>query len=127
MELKNYFETTTGTGVLSTAGRHGHVDAAIYSRPHFLDDKIAFIMRDRLSHKNLLSNPHAVYLFIEDGLGHKGKRLYMTMVNEEKNSEQIHTLKRRKSNSNTGEDMFLVFFELNHERPLVGDDYQTRE
>ena len=127
MELKNYFETTTGTGVLSTADSNGHVDAAIYSRPHFLDDKIAFIMRDRLSHKNLESNPHAVYLFIEDGPGYKGKRLYMTMVNEEKNSERIHTLKRRKSNSNPGEDMFLVFFELNHERPLVGDDYQTRE
>ena len=127
MELKNYFETTTGTGVLSTADRNGHVDAAIYSRPHFLDDKIAFIMRDRLSHKNLESNPHAVYLFIEDGPGYKGKRLYMTMVNEEKNSERIHTLKRRKSNSNPGEDMFLVFFELNHERPLVGDDYKPRE
>ena len=127
MELKNYFETTTGTGVLSTADSNGHVDAAIYSRPHFLDDKIAFIMRDRLSHKNLESNPHAVYLFIEDGPGYKGKRLYMTMVNEEKNSERIHTLKRRKSNSNPGEDMFLVFFELNHERPLVGDDYKPRE
>lgn len=122
MELKNYFETTTGTGVLSTADSDGHVDAAIYSRPHFLDDKIAFIMRDRLSHKNLESNPHAVYLFIEDGPGYKGKRLYMTMVNEEKNSERIHTLKRRKSNTNHGEAMFLVFFELTHERPIIGDD-----
>ena len=127
MELKNYFETTTGTGILSTADSDGHVNSAIYSRPHMLDDKIAFIMRDRLSHKNLESNPHAVYLFIEDGPGYKGKRLYMTMVNEEKNTERIHTLKRRKSNSNPGEDMFLVFFELNHERPIVGDDVKTRE
>ena len=84
-------------------------------------------MRDRLSHNNLASNPHAVYLFIEDGPGYTGKRLYMTRINEEKNSERIHTLKRRKSKSNTGEDMFLVFFELNHERPLVGGEYQTRE
>ncbi|MBA3011489.1 MAG: pyridoxamine 5'-phosphate oxidase family protein [Proteobacteria bacterium] len=122
MELKKYFETTPGTGVLSTADDNGHVDAAIYSRPHFLEDKIAFIMRDRLSHKNLGSNPHAVYLFIEDGEGYKGKRLYMTMVNEEKNSERIHTLKRRKSDSNPGENLFLVFFELNHERPLIGGD-----
>lgn len=127
MELKNYFETTTGTGVLSTADSDGHVDAAIYSRPHFLDDKIAFIMRDRLSHKNLESNPHAVYLFIEDGPGYKGKRLYITMVNEEKNSERIHTLKRRKSNANPGEEMFLVFFELNHERPIIGDDDKPRK
>jgi len=123
MELKNYFETTTGTGILSTADRHGHVDSAVYSRPHFLDDKIAFIMRDRLTHKNLESNPHAVYLFIEDGPGYAGKRIYLTKVNEEKNSKRMDFLKRRKKDSNSEEDKFLVFFELNHERPLVGDNH----
>ncbi|MDA8134181.1 MAG: pyridoxamine 5'-phosphate oxidase family protein [Desulfobacteraceae bacterium] len=122
MELKNYFETTSGTGILSTSDSNGSVNAAIYSRPHFLEDKIAFIMLDRLSHKNLESNPHAVYLFIEDGAGVKGKRIYLTKVEEEKNSERINSLKRRKSDSNSGEDRFLVFFELNHERPLVGDE-----
>ncbi|WP_286817878.1 hypothetical protein [Desulfobacter sp. UBA2225] len=48
MELKSYFESTDGTGILSTADSNGNVDAAIYSRPLFLEDKIAFIMRDRL-------------------------------------------------------------------------------
>jgi hypothetical protein len=58
MTLDDYFETTTGTGILSTADKAGRVDAAIYSRPHFLDGgRLAFIMRDRLSHSNLLSNP----------------------------------------------------------------------
>ena len=90
MELKNYFEKTTGTGVLSTADGNGLVNAAIYSRPHFIEDnKLAFIMRDRLSHKNLESNPHAVYLFIADGPGYKGKRLYLRMIREEKNADQI--------------------------------------
>lgn len=121
MELKNYFETTSGTGVLSTADSHGYVDAAIYSRPHFLEDKMAFIMRDRLSYRNLASNPHAVYLFIEAGPGYTGKRIYLTKVNEEKNSEQIDSLRRRKTDSNPDENKFLVFFEVSHERPLVGD------
>lgn len=122
MELKSYFESTDGTGILSTADSNGNVDAAIYSRPHFLEDKIAFIMRDRLTHKNLESNPHAVYLFIEDGPGYKGKRIYLTKVKEEKNSERIASLKRRKKDSNPDEDKFLVFFEFNSERPLVGDN-----
>ena len=122
MELKSYFESTNGTGILSTADSNGKVDAAIYSRPLFLENKIAFIMRDRLTHKNLESNPHAVYLFIEDGPGYKGKRIYLTKVKEEKNSERIASLKRRKKDSNPDEDKFLVFFEFNSERPLVGDN-----
>ncbi|WP_022667616.1 pyridoxamine 5'-phosphate oxidase [Desulfospira joergensenii] len=120
MELKNYFETTTGTGVLSTADSTGRVDAAIYSPPHFIDGKLAFIMRDRLSRKNFESNPQAVYLFIENGTGYKGKRLYLTRTDEEKNTERIHSLKRREKETSPGEDLFLVFFEVNHERPLVG-------
>jgi len=122
MELKSYFESTDGTGILSTADSNGNVDAAIYSRPHFLEDKVAFIMRDRLTHKNLESNPHAVYLFIENGPGYKGKRIYLTKVKEEKNSERIASLKRRQKDSNPDEDKFLVFFEFNSERPLVGDN-----
>jgi hypothetical protein len=47
-------------------------------------------MRDRLSHSNLLSNPHAAYLFIEDGPGYKGKRLYMSMVREKKALNKLH-------------------------------------
>jgi pyridoxamine 5'-phosphate oxidase-like protein len=122
MELNEYFETTTGTGILSTADKDGKVDAAIYSRPHFLDDdKLAFIMRERLSHSNLQSNPHAAYLFIENGPGYKGKRLYLTMVREEKNAKQITSLQRRKRKEKVEEDRFLVFFELDRERPLVGD------
>lgn len=122
MELKSYFESTDGTGILSTADSNGNVDAAIYSRPHFLEDKIAFIMRDRLTHKNLESNPHAVYLFIEDGPGYNGKRIYLTKVKEEKNSERIASLKRRKKDLNPDEDKFLVFFEFNRERPLISDN-----
>ncbi|MBT8356401.1 MAG: pyridoxamine 5'-phosphate oxidase family protein [Deltaproteobacteria bacterium] len=122
MELNEYFETATGMGILSTADKDGKVDAAIYSRPHFLDGgKLAFIMRDRLSHSNLQSNPHAAYLFIENGPGYKGKRLYLTMVKEEKNAEQITSLQRRKRKIKVEEDRFLVFFELDRERPLVGD------
>jgi hypothetical protein len=55
--LKEYFESTKGYGVLATTESSGKVDAAIYSRPHFVEEgTLAIIMRDRLTHHNLQSN-----------------------------------------------------------------------
>jgi len=122
MTLTEYFDTKKGVGVLSTADRDGKVDAAIYARPHFMDDgTLAFIMRNRLSRHNLQSNPHAAFLFKEDGKGYQGKRLFLTRVREEQNTELLDSLRRRKSAYGNGEDRFLVFFKLDRELPLVGD------
>jgi len=124
MKLKDYFEKTKGLGVLSTADSHGKVNSAIYSRPHVMEDgSLAFIMRDRLTHKNIESNPHAVYLFREDGPGYNGKRLYLTKIREEQDSDLIDSLSRRSSSSDQDrrESRFLVYYTLEKERPLVGD------
>ena len=122
MSLREYFDNTRGIGVLSTADSDGKVDSAIYARPHFFDDgTMAFIMRDRLSHHNLQSNPHATYLFKEDGSGYKGKRLFISKLREEQNTELLESLRRRKAVYGNGEDRFLVFFKLDKELPLVGD------
>jgi hypothetical protein len=122
MKLKEYFTKTKGLGILSTADSEGKVDSAVYARPHFMEDgTLALIMRDRLTHHNLQSNPHATYLFKEEGSGYRGKRLFMTKVREEQNTELLETLRRRKSAYGNGEDRFLVFFKLDKELPLVGD------
>ena len=82
MTIKDYFNSTKGKGILSTADSSGNVNSAVYGRPHFMEDgTLAFIMRDRLTHHNLTSNPSAVYLFIEEVNGYKGKRLYLTKLN----------------------------------------------
>jgi len=121
MELKDYFESTKGVGVMATADSDGKVGAAIYARPHFMEDgTLAFIMRDRLTHHNLQSNDHATFLFIEDGPGYKGKRLFLTKVREEQDSELLHSLRRRQYSSDKEEAKFLVFFKLDKELPLVG-------
>jgi hypothetical protein len=86
------------------------------------DGTVALIMRDRLSHHNLQSNPHATYLFKEDGAGYSGKRLYLTKLREEKNSETLESLRRRKRTDESGADRFLVFFSLDKTLPLVGDE-----
>ncbi len=122
--LKDYFESTKGAGVLATADSEGKVDAAIYARPHFMEDgTVAVIMNDRLTHANIRQNPHAAYLFIEEGKGYKGKRLFLTMVREEEESELLYELKRRQypSKSDAGKGTrFLVFFTIDNALPLIG-------
>jgi len=121
MNLADYFENTKGLGVLATADGDGKVDAAVYARPHVLEDgTLAVIMRDRLTHHNLQSNPHATYLFKEDGPGYKGKRLFITKVREEEDSELLNSLRRRQYLDEKDEAKFLVFFKLDKELPLIG-------
>lgn len=124
MDIKDYFESKKGLGVLSTADGNGIVNSAIYARPHVMEDgSLAFIMRDRLTHKNIQSNPSAIYLFREEGPGFYGKRLYLTRIREEENSELISSLSRRTypPEKDRRESKFLVFFKLEKERPLIGD------
>ena len=107
--------------MLATADSKGKVDAAIYSRPHFLEEKsLAFIMRDRLTHHNLQTNPSATFLFIEEGTGFKGKRLFLKKIREENNPELVKKIKRRKYTDENEEPIFLVYFAVEKELPLVG-------
>ncbi len=126
MKLSEYFEKTKGRGVMSTADSNGLLTSAVYARPHFIDEEnVAFIMADRLTHKNLESNPHAVYLFMESGEKYVGRRLCLTKTKEEKNSPLIDTIRRRESCPVDEEYMkqnrFLVSFKIDRVLPLIGD------
>jgi hypothetical protein len=123
MELKEYFDNTKGFGVLSTADGQGRVDAAVYARPHVMEDGlVASIMSDRLSHQNLQTNPHATYLFLEEGPGYRGKRLFLTKVREERDSELIDKICRRcyPREMLPAEPQFVVVFRVDKELPLIG-------
>ena len=124
MALKEYFEKVKGFGILSTADGNGRVNSAVYARPHVMEDGLlVFIMRDRLTYKNIQENPHAVYMFRQDGPGYNGRRLHLTKIKEEKNSELIGPLSRRQytSDQDRKEPKFLVFFKLEKVRPLIGN------
>jgi hypothetical protein len=122
MDLMQYFESARGIGVLSTADSQGRVDSAIYSRPHVMDDgTIVTIMRDRLTHLNLQSNPYAVFLFKEDGPGFQGKRIFLKKIKEEENPQKIVEMSRRqKPILDTDERRFLVYFTVEKILPLIG-------
>jgi len=126
MQLNEYFERTKGRGIIATADSTGQLTAAIYAKPHFFEDNsIAFIMADRLTHQNLQSNPHAVYLFMESGEGYAGKRLYLTKTKEEKNSPLIDQIQRRERCPGDEEyqkqNRFLVYFAIEKVLPLIGE------
>ncbi len=126
MKLSEYFEKTKGRGVIAVADSEGKAAIAVYARPHFINEKaVAFIMADRLIHKNLELNPHAAYLFMESKEKYVGKRLYLTKMKEEENSELIEKV-RRKNVCPVDEDYkkgkrYLVYFKIDKVLPLIGD------
>lgn len=125
MDIASYFESVRGTGVLATSDVMGRVDAAIYAKPHVIDETtVAFVMKQRISHRNLRSNLHAAYLFIEEGPGYRGVRLYLTMLREESNATLVEALRQRQPEmfpKSDDSNKFVVLFQVDNVRPLVGD------
>ena len=122
MTLHEYFDETKGYGVLATADGKGKVNAAVYARPHVVDEKtVAFIMAERLTHENLQSNPWATYVFMEAGGGWTGKRLYLKKEKEEQNEDLIREICRRCDYSRYDVSRrFVVYFRVEEELPLIG-------
>jgi hypothetical protein len=125
MDLAHYFENTEGMGILATCDPAERVDQAIYSKPFVLDGStVAFVMKHKTSHHNLQGHLKASYLFVEKGAGYKGIRLYLTKQREEKNSSLVKVLREKQPCIYPEEDdseKYLVFFEVDQVRPLVGD------
>lgn len=123
MKISEYFENAKGRGILATADSQGKVDIAVYASPHVMDEEtIAFIMRDRLTHLNLQSNPHAAYLFMEDGPGYKGVRLFLSKVREEQDTPLLFSMRRKdyeETETQRG-PLFLVIFKVDKVLPLIG-------
>ena len=121
MNVCEYFnDTVKGMGVLATADGSGKVNLAVYAKPHIVDaETIAFIMLDRLTHHNLQSNPHAAYLFREEGTGYKGRRLHLTKIKEEEDQETIESIRKNKNRRPKGKE-FLVYFRVDNVLPLIG-------
>ncbi len=125
MTLKQYLESREGKSILSSANADGMVTSAIYSRPHVFDDgTIAFVMRKRLTHDNLKTNPYASYMFIEEGHGYQGIRLFLKKIKEDSDNVLIDSMKRRHLTPEEDEakgPKFLMCFRVERILPLIGD------
>ena len=123
MNWKEYFESTQGTGYLSTANAKGEVNIAVYSRPHVLEDgTFLFGMADRLTHANLQENPNAVYAFNEKG--YAGHRIYLKKVREEESGPILESIRERTKivsvEGAADKVRFAVYFQVVRSSPLVG-------
>lgn len=126
MKVSEYFEKATGLGILASADAAGAVDAAVYAKPHFVDEEtVAFIMADRLTHHNIQQNPRAAYLFKEAGDKYVGRRLYLTKTKEVQDPQLVSEMRRKKypevSEKYSNENKFIVYFKIDKVLPLIGD------
>ena len=126
MRLSEYFERTRGIGVLATTDMSGQVNQALYAAPYFPsredDATCAFIMTNRLSHDNVHRNPSAAYLFMENADGCTGKRLSLTVIEEESDPEKIKEVRRHYSPPVAeDEGKYLVYFHIEGVRSLIGN------
>ena len=82
-------------------------------------------MADRLMHKNLQSNPHASYLFMESKERYVGKRLYLKSLRRKRTeSSLIRSVEGRAARFTTvyqNEIKYLVYFRVDKVLPLIGD------
>jgi hypothetical protein len=127
MSLSEYFEHAKGIGVLATTDLSGQVNQAVYAKPLFLengdDATCSFVMADRLTHDNVGHNPSASYLFVEHGKGYKGKRLSLTVRDEETDSEKIRVIRFcTPLGISEAESKYLVHFHIEGVRPLIGNE-----
>lgn len=125
MNLRDYFSINEGRGVLASAGREGKVTGAIYATPHICEDgTVAFIMRQHLTHANLQDNPYAVFIFIEEGPGSHGIRLYLKKIREDSDPTVLAELSRRHLTPAQDQALgpkFIAYFEVEKIVNLVGD------
>ena len=118
MKLSEYFEQASGLSILSTADSAGVVNAAVYSKPHF-------IVADKLTHHNIQQNPSAAFLFKESGEKYAGRRLYLTRTKEIQDPQLVGEMRRKKyaeaSGKYSNENKFVVYFKIEKVLPLIGD------
>lgn len=123
MNLRETFKMG-GTGVIGTANSQGEVNMAIYAVPMIVnDDTIVFGMTEGTTHKNLLENPHASYLFMAKGEGYVGARLKL-LLSDVKDSGEILEGKKLGLEAVCGEIVadklkYVAFFKVMDIRPLL--------
>jgi len=124
MKLSNYFDKVKGFGTLSTADSKGNVNASAISKPFVVDeDTVAFVMTGNLTHKNLQSNPHAAYFFIEKSEKYDGVRLHLTKIKESRDMAVIEEIRKKRypifSTTYSQESKFAGYFKVDNVLPLV--------
>jgi hypothetical protein len=98
-KLMDYFNRQPRIGTLSTSGKDGKVDVAVFGSPRMEDGKTVFMgLGKNRSLMNLQQNPFAVYMIMEPGKGlmdWKGVRVYLKLKEIATSGPVLDTFKSR--------------------------------
>ena len=126
-KLMEYFNKSPRIGTLSTAGKAGNVDSAIFGSPRMTDGKTVVMgLGKNRTLVNLQQNPHAVYLIMEPGasiMDWKGVRVYLKVQNIATSGPVLDTFKTQMAKV-AGEEAAkmihaAVSFAVTEVRPLI--------
>jgi hypothetical protein len=134
-KLMEYFNKQPRLGVISTSGKDGRVDSAVYGSPQMVDEKTVLVAFGRgRTFSNLLENPHAVYVIMEPGAGildWKGIRVYLTMREHFTSGPKLAEYKSQMAKvvGEQAAEMIAALgtFEVTEVRPLIdfGQGWET--
>ncbi|OPX67060.1 MAG: Pyridoxamine 5'-phosphate oxidase [Methanoregulaceae archaeon PtaB.Bin009] len=125
--LMEYFNRQPRIGTLSTSGKDGKVDVAVFGSPHMTDGKTVIMgLGKNRSLSNLMENPHAVYMIMEPGksiMDWKGIRVYMVAKDIATSGPMLNDLKNQiakiAGEAAAGMIHAAARFEATEVRPLV--------
>ena len=125
--LMEYFNKMPRLGSLSTAGKDGKVNVAVFGSPKMIDEKrVVMGLRKNRTFANLQENPFAVFMIMEPGKTAKewrGLRVYLKMIGSRTEGEGLTSV-RSEIAARAGESAAktihaAVTFEVYDVRPLV--------
>ncbi|NYT01686.1 MAG: pyridoxamine 5'-phosphate oxidase family protein [Methanosarcinales archaeon] len=126
-KLIEYFNRQPRIGVISTSGKDGMVDCAVYGSPQMVDEKTVMVALGRgRTFANLQENPNAVFMIIEPGAGildWKGLRVYLRMKEYFTSGPQLDAYRSEVSKviGKQAAEMIqvLAMFDVAEVRPLI--------
>jgi hypothetical protein len=123
MNLAKIFQEP-GLGVIATADREGHVNTAVYARPHVVDaTTLVWGMTEGRTFQNIMQNPGASYLFKQSGPGFQGVRIGLELLRTEETGEMLAQIQRNTDavvGQGAGQAVtHAVWFRVVETRPLI--------
>lgn len=126
-KLMEYFNRQPRIGTLSTAGKDGKVDVAVFGSPHMTDEKrVVMGLGKNRTLTYLEENPHAVYLIMEPGrtiMDWKGLRVYLKRTDIATSGPMLESFRSQiaKIAGDAAAAMIhaAVNFEVTEVRPLI--------
>jgi len=126
-KLMEYFNKIPRLGSLSTAGKDGRANVAVFGSPRMTDEKrVVMATRKNRTFANLQENPYAVFMIMEPGKTSsewRGLRVYLKMTGYKTGGDELIAFRKQIAERVSEEAAKAIYaavaFEVYDIRPLV--------